>query len=135
MYTNFNLGTVNSLGSVVITGRFQAIILIIFAKYFFNCLVKCFNICICIYTCICGRQALQAASCAGSRVLRNASSAPGNSRISATSCSKHANTQIHKYKYTNIQIHKYQYTNNPNNLATAGFQQQAAPSTILNTNT
>ena len=123
MYTNFNLGTVNASGSVVNTGRFQAIILVIFAKYFFNCLVKCFRICICIYTCICGRQALQAASCAGSRVLRNASSAPGNSRISATSCSKHANAQIHKYKYTNtqIQIHKYsEYSGNSRISATSG---------------
>ena len=110
MYTNFNLGTVNASGSVVNTGRFQAIILVIFAKYFFNCLVKCFRICICIYTCICGRQALQAASCAGSRVLRNASrrlATAGFQQQAAqsTQIHKYTNTQIHKY--TNTQIHKY----------------------------
>ena len=35
MYTNFNLGTVNASGSVVNEGRFQTIILVFFAKYFF----------------------------------------------------------------------------------------------------
>ena len=95
MYTNFNLRLVNASGSVVNKGRFQTIILVIFAKYLLialsNVLVFVFGfILVFVEDRLCRLAVAQAAGYYVTRARR---------------------------------------------LATAGFQQQAAPSTILNTNT